>query len=258
MITENIYGYKKRLEWLISHINKNELSVEFGCGTGYMISRPMTMIGYTMIGVDLDRASVEYGNQLFVREGLPGQILQTIDLADLDVSPDAVIASEVLEHIPDKDLPVVVETIHNKLKPEGKLLVTVPNGYGWFELESFLWFKLGMGKILEVLQIVRIVNKLKRIVFNATDYEYPSTIADSPHMQRFTYDSIQSLLRNHGFEVESITGSVLFAGPFSNLFFTGIRPVMYVNRILGARLPRIAAGFYVSCRKLESLSGIPE
>jgi 2-polyprenyl-3-methyl-5-hydroxy-6-metoxy-1,4-benzoquinol methylase len=173
----------------------------------------------------------------------------TIDLSELNLVPDVVIASEVLEHIQDRDLINILSTIRQKLKLGGLLLVTVPNGYGWFEMESFVWFKTGIGRILQSLRIVGFINKLKFLVFGK-DIEtlFPSTLSRSSHRQCFTHHSIVKLLEDNGFEVIGSEGSVLFAGPFSNLFFTGIRPIMKINCILGGWLPRFASGFYISCR----------
>jgi hypothetical protein len=62
------------------------------------------------------------------------------------------------------------------------------------------------------------------------------------------------VLVEHGFEVLSVTGSVMFAGPFSNLFFTGIAPIMKINSLLGQLMPRLAAGFYICCRPVRRSS----
>ena len=77
---------------------------------------------------------------------------------------------------------------------------------------------------------------------------YLSTLDSSPHVQRFTYDTIQDLLLGQGFEITDRTGSVLFAGPVSNMLFTGMVPVMKLNCALGQRLPRFASGFFMGCR----------
>jgi len=253
MMKENIYGHSKRLKWIVSQLEKPESIVEFGCGTGYMITRPLNMMGYDVIGIDLDSASIEYGREIFQLEGIDGNGLQNCDLRDLNFMPDAIIASEVLEHIPDEQLSDVLQIIRTKMNPEGSLLVTVPNGYGWFEMESFLWFKTGIGFLLSKSGVVRGVNLLKRLLFGKDiEPKYSSSVADSPHVQRFTYHSIQNLLIQEGFEIVSITGSVLFSGPFSNMFFTGINAIMNLNCRLGDMLPKFSAGFYCHCRIVKT------
>jgi polyprenyldihydroxybenzoate methyltransferase/3-demethylubiquinol 3-O-methyltransferase len=249
-IKENIYGHFKRLEWLISHLKQNESIVEFGCGTGYMITLQLAKMGYSISGIDSDKESIAYGRKIFDREGLDPDTLQTTNLAELDFTADVIIASEVLEHIPNVDLGGVFASLSSKLKPGGLLLITVPNGYGWFELESFLWFKAGLGRIIAFLRIDVFIKKLKRYILGI-DLEdmTPSSLANSPHVQRFTYDTIQRLLNKYGFTVTNITGSVLFCGPFSNLMFTGIATLMRINAFLGSKIPKAASAFYVAARK---------
>ena len=249
-ISENTYGHLKRLRWIISHLRKDDVIVELGCGTGYMVTLPLVRLAYRVSGVDLDEPSIAYGRNLFRQAGLDTSCLCACDLADLDVAPDVIIASEVLEHVGDDKLGPTLQTMRGKLKPGGRLLVTVPNGYGWFEIESLLWFKLRLGYLIESLHIGRAVRRAKRILLGRDVHDEPlSTLSASPHVQRFTYRSIQELLAREGFRIEETTGSVLCAGPFSNLFLSGIGPIMRLNCRLGELFPCVAAAFFVSCSK---------
>ena len=250
LIPENVYGHSKRLEWIVSCLEKDSIIIELGCGTGSMITIPLAAQGYRVTGIDLDNRSIEFGRDLLHRRGLPESILCRQDLQDLNWKADVLIASEVLEHLHHDQFDGILSTIKDKLADDGLLLVTVPNGYGWFEMESFLWFKTGLGWLLQGSRIAGTVEWIKSMLFRCGRGEPypPSTLADSPHVQRFTYQSIQRLLAKHGFEVLSVTGSVWFAGPFSNLFFTGVGPVMKLNCLLGHWMPRFSAGFYVACR----------
>lgn len=250
MIPENIYGHSKRLNWIVSHLQKTDKVIEVGCGTGSMITIPLAKAGYSINGFDLDKTSIEYGQRLLRRQGLEGTILSSKNLSELEKCPDVIIASEVLEHLNDRDLEQMLMIIRDKLKHGGLLLITVPNGYGWFELESFLWFKTGIGYLMEKLHLVGIIWRIKERVFGCHRGEPypPSTLADSPHVRRFTWSSLSALLSQYGFEVVSNMGSVMFAGPFSNLFFTSIEPIMRLNCKLGGWFPKIAAGYYVACR----------
>ena len=249
VIKENIYGHFKRLQWIISHITGANTIVEFGCGTGSMISLPLTKMGYSVYGLDTDKNSIAFGQELFQKEGFDPKNLKLMDLSELDLTPDVIIASEVLEHMHGNDLVKTLRIMREKLKPDGLLLITVPNGYGWFEMESFVWFKTGIGQFLERLKIVSFICALKCLIF-AKDIEalHPSTLSNSSHRQRFKYHSIMKLLEDNGFEVIESKGSVFFAGPFSNLLFTGIRPVMKINCTLGYWFPKFASGFYFNCR----------
>jgi 2-polyprenyl-3-methyl-5-hydroxy-6-metoxy-1,4-benzoquinol methylase len=204
--------------------------------------------GYSVYGLDTDEKSISLGQELLNQEGFDPKRLKVMKLSELDLNPDIIIASEVLEHIPSKDLTNIFSVIRHKLKPDGLLLITVPNCYGWFELESFLWFKTSLGHLLTWSKAAGAINRLKCFFLGSkVEYPHPATLSGSLHVQQFSYDSIQRLLKDHGFEILEIKGSVLFSGPFSNLLFTGMKRIMKINCILGQWFPKIASGFYIRC-----------
>jgi SAM-dependent methyltransferase len=242
---ENIYGNYARLEWLRSHLDRaSDHAVELGCGTAYMLTLPLRVWGYDVVGVDLDQTSVDYGRGVMREAGITEDAVRCTDIADYEDPLTVVIASEVLEHMPDDVLDSALATVRAKLGPGGKLLVTIPNGYGWFELEAALWGKLGIGRLIEWSRLDAVIWRLKHLVTGGyRDAVRPSTLADSPHVQRFTLAGIRARLERAGFEVVQAQGSALVCGPFSNLLFTGFRRVMALNVALGRRWPPIAAGF---------------
>ncbi len=257
---ENAYGHLQRLDWFKADLSRGDRIVELGCGTGYMLTIPLLLEGYDVRGVDLDAASIEYGRDLLRQAGLPDNRLSTDHLRDLPGELDAVIVSEVLEHLPDSGVDEVLSAIGSKLVPGGRLFVTVPNGYGLFELDSFVWFRLRLGPLLELVQVIRLIRWIKRrLCGDYVDAAYLSTLDSSPHVQRFTFRSIRRKLESAGFDVKRARGSVLLAGPFSNLFFTGCRRAMHANARLGRRFPVLAAGFYVTAvSRARARSNFPQ
>jgi SAM-dependent methyltransferase len=230
-------------------LTPSDRALELGCGTGYMITLPLRTWGYDVVGIDLDEPSIRYGRDLLRRNGLNPGALRVAELDQLDESFDVVLASEVLEHLTDHELESTLSTIRARLRPGGRLLVTVPNGYGWFELEAALWFRTGFDRLFNRRWPNRLICRIQSLLARGyIDAEHPSTLADSPHRQRFTYRSIQRHLREAGFEVVAARGSVLIAGPFSHVALTGFGIVRRINAALGRRLSPIAAGFYVSAR----------
>jgi len=246
---ENIHGHLERVRWFRQHVEPQERAIEFGCGTGYMITYPMRVAGYDLIGVDLDRRSVEYGRSLLEQAGLDPGVLLACDFAEVPGEFDAVIASEILEHLDDADLAASLKLIRAKLRPGGRLLVTVPNGYGWYEFESFVWSKLHLDRLVEFArtQLAGLRRARWRMAGGPVDV-LPSTLADSPHVRRFTLRSLRRTLEDAGFEVIDTRGSVLVSGPLTHLLFSGSPALIRLNARLGRRLTPVASGFYVAAR----------
>lgn len=246
---ENVYGSVKRLDWIRRHLNPGDRVVDLGCGTGYMITLPLLRAGVDVTGVDLDLESVALGREIFTAAGQPAERLRTEPLQEVEGSFDAAIVSEVFEHQSDAQFDELAGIVAAKLNPGGRLLVTVPNGYGWFELESALWYRLGIGRLLTRLNVVKLAGLINhRLTGGYLDAAHPSSLDGSPHVQRFTPGSIRRRLTSAGFEVESVSGTAVFAGPFTASLLTGVAPFMRANNALASRLPWIASGFLVSAR----------
>ena len=248
-VNENIYGHKSRLDWFKQSIKKDQVGLEFGCGTGIMLSSQLLQDGYQVFGIDLDCPSIDLGKKIFKDNNLNPEHLLCKDLQHFpDQHFDYIIASEVFEHILEKDIDAIIQIMDKKLKPGGVLFVTVPNGYGWFEFENIFWTVLGMRYIFRFLLISQACNFIRKKTGRYVS-DYPSTIANSPHVRRFTLTSIQELMIKHNFKVEKYRGSVLFCGGFSDMFFSGINWVMNFNLALGKAFPNIASGYYLTTIK---------
>jgi len=250
LVRETVYGSRKRLEWVLRHVTREDAILEVGCGTGYMLCRPLAKLGYRVQGIDLDAGSIEHGQELLRAEGLDPAILACRPFASVPGSPSVVIVSEVLEHLHDPELSGLLGEIRKRLVSGGRLLVTVPNGYGWFELEHFVWAKLRIGELLFRSGFCHLIEKTKTRWLGAEAIAAgpASTLSSTPHVQRFTLASITARLREVGFAVEDARGSVACSGPFSNLFFAGIEPLLAANGWVGDRVGRFASGYFVACR----------
>ena len=220
-----------------------------------MICLPLFKLGYNIQGLDMDAQSIEYGRNIFKEEGANPDCLHVMDLKGVNEKFDAIIASEVLEHLDKNELHQILKIVHGKLNPGGKLLVTVPNGFGWFEMDAFIWNKLGLKIIFEKTGLMELIYQFKKLFFkNQIKHPpYLSTLSDSPHRQRFSLSRITKLLKRNHFQVEEITGSTLLSGPLINVFFHGVSPFIRTNCALGTIFPHVASGFFVTCKASQNI-----
>lgn len=121
----NYYRYLETLETLIENIPNRSSVLEIGCYLGYL-TLSMRKIGYEVCGIDLDL------NQ-FMEEAARQKIpLKKCDL-DRDAIPfgddkfDAILFTQVLEHLNYWRLDDVLREIRRVLKPGGILILSTPN-----------------------------------------------------------------------------------------------------------------------------------
>ncbi|MDJ0921576.1 MAG: class I SAM-dependent methyltransferase [Henriciella sp.] len=107
--------------------------LDLGCGEGRHVHGLHMIGGLDVVGVDLDEPSLEKAQVGL--DTLPDSTggstrFQKADATALDFednSFDAVICSEVLEHLPDYD--AALQEIRRVLKPGGKLCISVPHAW---------------------------------------------------------------------------------------------------------------------------------
>ena len=110
--------------------------LDLGCGEGRHVHGLYMLNGLNITGVDLDEPSLQKAEEglAFLPKPAAGQestvSFQTGDATALDFPDDtfdAVICSEVLEHLPDYDAALV--EIRRVLRPTGKLCISVPHAW---------------------------------------------------------------------------------------------------------------------------------
>src|SRR5262245_32897692 len=137
---ENIYGHTKKLNYILAHIARltaegaTTTILDFGCGNGVAIGQyiiralPETA---RYIGVDIHRPSIDYANAHFANR----RATFSTNLPE-HTSYDMIIYADVLEHLTN---PYDLLASHSKLlRPGGKLVGCIPNGWGPYEIECWL------------------------------------------------------------------------------------------------------------------------
>jgi 2-polyprenyl-3-methyl-5-hydroxy-6-metoxy-1,4-benzoquinol methylase len=262
---ENVYGHLKRLEFIAARLEELRAGrpaplrvLDFGCGTGVMITRPLARLGHDVTGIDIDAVSIRQAVRLNA-----GPALSNLNyvVGHLEAQPwegrfDAVVASEVLEHIADPA--AFLGMLARCLRRDGILVLTVPNGYGPFEIDSHLWEMLrkvpgfwrleaGWHGLRAGVQSLTGRRAEKAAAAAAEDApESLSTLNDnSPHCQRFTRHAVLRLLEGLGFACIAEGRSAFWSGPIAHTLFRDSARIIRWNRALADHLPAgLASGYY--------------
>ena len=268
---ENVYGHRKRLEFIAARLDELRAAhpdtplrvLDFGCGTGVMITRPLARLGHHLTGLDIDAVSIGRAVRLNASPALANLVYVAgrIEQQPWDGRFDAVIASEVLEHIPDP--PAFVGLLSRCLKRDGLLILTVPNGYGAFEIDSHAWellrkvpgfwrLEAGWHRLRAAVQ--RRTGRHAAVAEATATEDAPESLAtlneNSPHCQRFTRGAVLRLVESLGFACVAEGRSALWSGPIAHTLFRDSPRLIRWNGRLADRLPAgLASGWYFAFQR---------
>jgi 2-polyprenyl-3-methyl-5-hydroxy-6-metoxy-1,4-benzoquinol methylase len=160
---------------------------------------------------------------------------------------DAVICSEVLEHLHDPS--TLLHTIYMTLKEEGILIVTVPNGRGPREL----FVTRPTLKARESAGLWKVITKIKKILgFSGTTIQSHADNLD--HVQFFTLKALYKLAARNHFTITCIakTNFVEDVFPFS-LFTKRSKALQKFDCMVAEWLPPgFTGGFNTIWKKVKS------
>ena len=194
--SETPNGIKKRFEYLSGVLGrfrpKNVL--DFGAGTGTNLTIPLAQLfpETRFLGVDNDQASVDYANSVNTTSNLS---FAMIDESDRYAPYDMIIASEVIEHVDEPG--ELLLYLRGMLAPGGRMILTMPNGYGPFEMTAFaesLLFVSGIHTLLHKIAAAALGKKGSRPT-------KADTLAVSPHVNFFSHGRIKGLIGAAGFDI---------------------------------------------------------
>jgi SAM-dependent methyltransferase len=224
LLDEDPYGRRKRLDFVAHVVRASRASrvLDVGCGTGAYLTCPLGALfpEIEIVGTDDDAASLRHAestphppNVTFVSAGeiAPGQVF------------DMVIASEVLEHVDDPS--GFLAALAGRMRPGGRLIVTVPNGYGPFEMAA-------LGEVL--LHLSGLQRLVRRLRGGVAVGPAASTLAVSPHVNFFSRRALSRLFASAGLAIESWTPTTFLCGYGVDHLFRGRRLIAWNARIADA------------------------
>ncbi len=246
-LPENLWGYGKRLRFVDGSIRRefpgrprHELSVlDIGCGNGSQLAIPLANVGYRVTAIDPHQASIERGRELTSAvEFLHGVV------GDFALSRfDCVILSEVLEHL---DAPeVLLAAAKTYLDKPGVLILTVPNGYGEFELDR---------RAFRALRIDRLVGWLwSKLKGNCYSEILGGSEDESPHVQRFTVSDLRKMFARNDLQLVEARGTSVASGPLVCHLVGRFDVFILINAALADYLPlSLVAGWMFALKTTRS------
>jgi 2-polyprenyl-3-methyl-5-hydroxy-6-metoxy-1,4-benzoquinol methylase/uncharacterized protein YbaR (Trm112 family) len=102
---------------------RQHLLLDVGCGNGWAAQEALKK-GLTIISMDVSRANPEKAIQQYPHEKHFGLVADAFQMPIKDAALDAIIASEIMEHVADPQK--FVAALYEKLRPGGQLIITTP------------------------------------------------------------------------------------------------------------------------------------
>lgn len=234
----------KRLNFIINALNPrlsiNAEILDVGCGNG-VISRSLGQHGFRVKGIDISEKAIEKARSLNTLPNVNFDVVSAEQLVADGHRYQAVICSEVLEHLNDPGK--LLKVLHESLDENGILIVTVPNGRGPREL-------LVTRPVIALQKKDNWMWKALKNVKNFFGYRGTTVQSDADdltHIQFFTKKSLETLARQNNFRIVKFgkTNFIEDVFPFS-FFSKRIKFLQKIDCAISEQLPYNFTGGFVT------------
>lgn len=204
---ETVNGALKRYDFIAQAIETYQprTVLDIGCGTGGLLTAPLAhrFPNVRFVGADPDTVSIAHAQRNY-----PLPNLEFCSSSDIDESErfDLVIASEVIEHV-EEPISFLVG-LRRRLSNEGRMILTVPNGYGPYEMTAIVESFLHLSGVLPALSWLR--DRLQGTASHRKGLR--DTLAHSPHINWFTQRRIGEVISTSGFSLLEYRPRVFLCG----------------------------------------------
>jgi SAM-dependent methyltransferase len=236
-VIENTYGLLKRLDFvtgIVADLRPAKV-LDVGCGTGSnltaLLARKFSDIEF--VGVDSDEASIRFANA--ENTSTNARYVLEQDASRLGQF-DLVIASEVIEHVEDPD--AFLRFLRERLTPQGRLILTLPNGLGPFEFTSFV------ETLMHITGVYKVLRSLKHRLRGApVAVPTNDTLAVSPHINFFSHRQIRAVISSNGLDVLRYQPRTLLCGFGFDQFMKSTSAIAWNARVADRLPPQMASAW---------------
>lgn len=111
-----------RYNLVIDNLHRTENVLDVGCGSGYG-SYLLSQKSGSVLGIDICEDAIQYANSKYKNKNLT---YSSKDINVLEAKFDIITCFEVIEHIELLNIPDFLESLRNRLTPNGKLYISTP------------------------------------------------------------------------------------------------------------------------------------
>ena len=255
-LEENPWGYAKRFRFVRDAITTEYQGrppgsvrvLDVGCGNGSLIAIPLARCGFDVTGVDLHRPSIEHAERLAF--AMPNARFLEATVTDLVAAPfDVVILSEVLEHVSDPEA-LLLESLRH-LKPQGIVVVTVPNGYGEFEIDWWIFRTFRLQKAIDLVGRLRRGSRSRSTSLSPEDMPATDNL-DCGHLQFFRRGRLQKVFQRCSLAIAKESAGSFMSGAIVCYTLARYRSFIEWNVRIADRLPlALVSSWYFVLRRVN-------
>lgn len=240
---------RKRLDFITGFLQNslpsNAKILDVGCGNG-VISRHLGKFGFNVTGIDVSDKTIDKANALNSLGNVKFFKKSAEELMATGERYDAIICSEVLEHLDNPE--ALLKVLNKTLSQNGKLIITVPNGKGPRE-------SLVTKPILKLRRknnwLWKLIVKIKQLLgYSGTTTQSAADNLD--HVQFFSRKDIQQLSAKNNLKITKFGKANFVEDVFPFSFFAKrIKLLQKIDCKIADILPYyFTGGFFFVCEKI--------
>ena len=232
---EDCYATKKKIDYFRKEIERRSKEkkkieiLDYGCGNANDCGKYLFNHKSKYFGFDIHKPSINFAKKEFNIKNV--SFSSSLKNRKFDI----IIISEVLEHLSDPTR--ILLDLKKKLKKDGFILGSIPNGYGLTEIEKYIIHKFYIYRFAKWIHSFfgRKKRKTTKIPFN---YE-------SGHIQFFTLRSFKKVLKKSNLTLENIINGTVMGADLSGSTFLKFNLMKKINTRTADFIPSFISATWI-------------